>query len=89
MVVTFGDDTTLVAFHSGELRDDTYGYAEVLFRGRGATTVRKAAENYLFDLAGLEFLTPPVLVGVGIGLALLAGGVGAVVARLRGRSVGK
>jgi len=67
--------------------NNTYGYAEVLFRGRGATTVRNAAENDLLDLAGLEFLTPPVLVlvGVGIGLALLAGGVGTVVASLRGR----
>jgi hypothetical protein len=81
IVLTLGSDTTLAAFHTGELHDDTYGYVEVLFQGRGATTVRKAAATYLFDLAGLEFLTPPVLVGLGMVLALLASVVGMAVAR--------
>jgi hypothetical protein len=81
MIVDLGDGMTLVAFHTGELRDDTYGYVEVLFQGRGTSTVRKGVASYYFDMAGLEFLTPPVLVCLGVLLVLVVGGIAVATAR--------
>lgn len=76
-----GERRTIVAFETRELWNDTYGYAEGLFRHSGPDVELLDSIYYFFDIAGIEFATPKVLVAMGVGLAYIVAICGFVVAR--------
>lgn len=66
-----GEQLTLITFNTAELHDDTRGHAEILLGGSGERTSLVDFVSYYFDVAGIEFATPRVLVLIGILLAFL------------------
>lgn len=77
-VATFslgGKTKTLVVFDSYELRDDTHGYVELLMSGVSANSRLEDAAYFYYDIAGIEFATPPVLMLIAVLLAYVLGGL--------------
>ena len=92
LVVRFSHNVWLVTFHTEELpsdqgkgfSSDSHGYVELLVdRGAPSPRVLESA-SYFFDVTGLEFLTPPVLVcGCIVVLYIIGGGLFAVLLAIR------
>jgi hypothetical protein len=66
-----GQSLTLVTFNTSELHNDTHGYVEVLIAGHKERASLLDFAYYYYDVAGIEFATPGVLVVVGIVLSFL------------------
>ncbi len=82
-----GETLTLVAFNTAELHDDTHGYAEMLLRGSGGDITLSDSISYYYDVAGIEFATPRVLVLLGIILAFAVAALVAAVGFLARRGM--
>ncbi|MBY0274419.1 hypothetical protein K2Z84_03685 [Candidatus Binatia bacterium] len=94
-VVAFGnsgDERAVVAasgaVHPTRLGDDTYRFAEWLLAPTGQGLRVVAAQTYLFDEAGVEFLSWPVLFFIDLVLLVILWGVVQVVRALCSVAVG-
>lgn len=57
-----GKPLIFISFETAELRDDTHGHVEVLLGGTNEQTTLLDFASYYYDIAGIEFATPRVLV---------------------------
>jgi len=80
-----GEQLTLITFNTAELHDDTRGHAEILLGGSGERVSLVDFTSYYFDVAGMEFATPCVLVLLGILLAFAVTGLIATIGFLMRR----
>ncbi len=60
-----GKPLTLISFETAELHDDTHGHIEILLSGPSQQTSLLDFASYYYDVAGIEFATPRVLVFLG------------------------
>lgn len=81
-----GEQLTLITFNTAELHDDTRGHAEILLGGSGERASLVDFASYYFDVAGIEFATPRVLVLLGILLAFVVTALIATIGFLARRS---
>jgi hypothetical protein len=71
IVVAFENHHTFVGFQTNELAHDTHGYVECVLDNRADASRLESEVSYYFDVAGIEFATPGVLVVLGALLAVL------------------
>ena len=72
--IRFSGNIWLITFSSSELSNDTHGYVELLLDNSTAAPIAMENAWYYYDVAGVEFLSPPVLVIGGITVSFILGG---------------